>query len=341
MPALKESERLVEILLLLAKSREALSIRAIGDHFFVQQGVVIPLRALQRDMQRLSSIIDDMQVDGDRHTGFAYRLNTTGGALGHIGQRMQQRHCRSATALMDLARVLEGTSLVNDAASIAAALSDECSSGPRSSASRAPQEILEIRTIGKLSWSTRRDLFDPIVTALIDRRRLRLVYGRAGQEPSERLVIPVRLSLWKGQAYLIAFDENDSRIKVYLIPRVESAAVDSACAVRSGDLLKALAEYESRRFGIYADDAPPEQVVLSFDAGFAYQIDGRIWHPSQRISRGEDGSLNLTMTVSAGEELMSWIFSWQHYVEVLEPQWLREEIASRVQQIAKTYSTTP
>jgi len=52
-----------------------------------------------------------------------------------------------------------------------------------------------------------------------------------------------------------------------------------------------------------------------------------IWHPSQKLSDGPKGSVNMTVTVTGTLEITPWILGWGDAVEVLAPADLRKKIS--------------
>jgi predicted DNA-binding transcriptional regulator YafY len=63
----------------------------------------------------------------------------------------------------------------------------------------------------------------------------------------------------------------------------------------------------------------------------------RQWSKDQEIVLHEDGSLTLTMTAQSRLEVLSWALSLGSAAEVLEPQWLREEIKAEVAALTEIY----
>ena len=87
-----------------------------------------------------------------------------------------------------------------------------------------------------------------------------------------------------------------------------------------------LEAFKKHRFGIFGHPTlKPQKVVLRFTPDIADLIAERIWHPTQKVKRNQDGSLTLTMEVVISEELMGWIASWRGYVKVVGPAKLAEE----------------
>ena len=78
-----------------------------------------------------------------------------------------------------------------------------------------------------------------------------------------------------------------------------------------------------------------EEVLLKFDpARFPYIVSKPI-HSSQKIVNEEEYTLSLN--VRPNKELEAQIFSFGHQVEVLKPEWLRQQIAGKIAETYKKY----
>ena len=85
------------------------------------------------------------------------------------------------------------------------------------------------------------------------------------------------------------------------------------------------------------DHPVAEEVLLKFDeARFPYVVNKPI-HPSQEIEDEEQHIVKLT--VRPNKELEARIFSYGNQVEVLKPEWLRRQIAEKIENLLKKYST--
>lgn len=81
----------------------------------------------------------------------------------------------------------------------------------------------------------------------------------------------------------------------------------------------------------------PEPVVLKFDESrFPYIISKPIHHTQVIVDEGEH---TISIVVRPNKELVSQILSFGCQVEVLSPQWLRQQIAENITLSAKKYSS--
>ena len=80
-----------------------------------------------------------------------------------------------------------------------------------------------------------------------------------------------------------------------------------------------------------------EPVILRFDpARFPYIVSKPI-HPTQEILNEKEHILQIT--VRPNKELEARIFSYGPQVEVLAPQWLRQQIEEKIAETLKIYSS--
>ena len=79
-------------------------------------------------------------------------------------------------------------------------------------------------------------------------------------------------------------------------------------------------------------------VVLEFAASVAERVAETVWHPSQRLTRLDDGRLRFEVRLPSLLEFVPWVRSWGHAVQVLAPADLRDEIAASHRAAAALYA---
>jgi proteasome accessory factor B len=65
---------------------------------------------------------------------------------------------------------------------------------------------------------------------------------------------------------------------------------------------------------------------LRFTSEVARYILERQWHPTQKIRRRPDGSVDLAFCCQESFEVSAWVVSWRENVSVLAPASLRREL---------------
>ena len=63
-----------------------------------------------------------------------------------------------------------------------------------------------------------------------------------------------------------------------------------------------------------------------------------VWHKTQRLVPGDDGSLDFHVRVAGLDEISWWILGYGDQAEVLKPLALRHLIAERAQRLVNLYN---
>ncbi len=177
------------------------------------------------------------------------------------------------------------------------------------------------------TYKSSADVFNDVLTGLIDERKVRITYAIPGNRPYEDTIHPYTLVVHNHALYVMAFSERAAGRRMYAIERIRKAAWsrEEGFAYPAGyDPAAAL----DAAFGISANGAA-EPVRLLFDARVAPYVAARQWHKSMKSRLRRDGKLEVTMTVAAGEELVHWLTGYGGAVRVASPKWLRDAVVER------------
>ena len=82
-------------------------------------------------------------------------------------------------------------------------------------------------------------------------------------------------------------------------------------------------------------------VCIRFAPSWATYVREHSWHPSQKLERRRDGSVELRMEVGGTTELRNWVLSFGGGAEVLEPESLRDEVAAELERALARYRPGP
>jgi proteasome accessory factor B len=170
-----------------------------------------------------------------------------------------------------------------------------------------------------------------LTRAWAERRVVTLEYepARYAPEAAARTAVVrpylIEPSLQTHALYLIGWDETRDALRTFKIERIRDVALTPRTfePPEPGSLEGAL----RAAWDIIADQ-PATEVVLRFAPAVATRVLETTWHPTQRVTTQEDGSLVWRATVAGTIEIRLWILSWGDEVEVLEPAELRNNVAS-------------
>jgi len=135
-------------------------------------------------------------------------------------------------------------------------------------------------------------------------------------------------------SYLIAYCHLNKEVRVFKIARIKSLEITNK-KYKIPDAFNA-DEYLAPAWGVVAG-GEAETVKLSFSPSIAQIFQESIYHPSQIVTSGKDGSLLVTLKVVPGVELLGWIMGWGENVEVLEPKELKDQVKATIKAMAKLY----
>ena len=185
------------------------------------------------------------------------------------------------------------------------------------------------------------DFLATILEAMKKSKLLEITYkGYWSEHESTFPVAPYCVKLFRQRWYLVGNSVYEDKIRIYALDRVlEALLLDE-----SFKYPKAFdpESYFKHCFGIIHDeDCPLETVKLKVSHDQANYLRSLPLHPSQEETECHDDycifALCLRPTFDFQQELL-----WNgEAVEVLEPQWLREEMARKVKLMCEKYQANP
>jgi predicted DNA-binding transcriptional regulator YafY len=184
------------------------------------------------------------------------------------------------------------------------------------------------------------DVLWPIVNAIQQRRMCSVTY-RTPQPASKNKqfeILPLRIFAHDGAAYLMAHAlKHDSTITLNLQRLKKLKVLDRVMEIP--------ADFDPQRieraaFGVHTG-GEPTKYVLDFDSDVAAYIRERTWHSTQALSDLPTGGVRLELTCGTSYEVSAWVASWRHWVHVVEPESLREELLELGHNLVAKYSSRP
>jgi len=326
----KQIERIIRILQRFALNRE-ITVAELYKYF---EGKVSK-RTLERDLETLSSANIPLSTRKGKGRELIWYLE---GQLRHfIPQTVGIRELRASLILQELADLLKGTPLANDAKLLlnkARQLYD-----PRLlvDADMLDGPLFGVSQTGHIVYAPYAGIIDDLIRAAEERRYCEVYYqGYLHSKPNHYRIAPYMIVLRKGALYIVAYEESRSHYILLLVHKIKKIEVSLDRFKRRMDF--SLEEIKKYSLGLYRHESQkPVNVSIHFDPVIGDIIADRIWHPSQKINRHKDGSITFSMKVVISDELMGWIGSWMHYARVLKPKELRDEFKKRIGILKKYY----
>ncbi len=180
--------------------------------------------------------------------------------------------------------------------------------------------------------------FRVLAGATLARRRLRISYhARSTDRLTEREVDPQRITHYRDNWYLDAWDHLRGELRSFAVDRVRRAEQLEQAA---RDVPEAeLDEHFASSYGIFAGRANKTAVLL-FSRERARWVADERWHPKQVGQFRTDGAYELRIPYRDPRELVMDILRHGPEVEVLAPDSLRAAVAEALRAAVAKYSAT-
>jgi predicted DNA-binding transcriptional regulator YafY len=186
-----------------------------------------------------------------------------------------------------------------------------------------------IRVIASGARRLDEQVFRAVAGAVLGRRKLKFDYrARTSDSDSSRMVSPQRLTHYRDNWYLDAWDDSRDALRSFAVDRIRAVKVLDAPArdVAMEELDATLAS----SYGIFAG-APKAWATVRFSSHAARWVADEHWHSQQEGKRLPDGGYELKLPYSNSRELLMDVLKYGPDAEVIAPVSLREEMRIMLQ----------
>jgi predicted DNA-binding transcriptional regulator YafY len=184
-------------------------------------------------------------------------------------------------------------------------------------------ELSRIRVTGSGIRRIDEAVFRVTASSVLDRRQLAFRYrARTSGNDTQRKVSPQRLTHYRENWYLDAYDHDRKALRSFAVDRIATpeALPEAAVDVAEAELDQHLAG----SYGIFA--GPPKAwATLVFSARAARWVADEHWHSRQEGRFLGDGRYELRVPYSNAKELLMDVLRYGPDAEVVAPPALREE----------------
>ena len=182
-----------------------------------------------------------------------------------------------------------------------------------------------------------RNFLEDIIKAMRDNHVIFISYYSYHSEKYYEFDIhPYFVKAFKKRWYVVAYSPGTDDIRCYALDRMENVIISDKVFKMPKDLKPA--EYFKDCFGIINnEDSEVQKVVLKVDAFQSNYIRNLPLHKSQKEMKRTDEYSIFEYHLKPEFDFEQEIFSNMDTMEVLEPQWLREEITQRLKNLTGKY----
>ena len=183
--------------------------------------------------------------------------------------------------------------------------------------------VERVRVIASRQRRLDEHAFRVVASAVLGRQKLSFDYrARSTDEKTRRTVSPQRITHYRDNWYLDAWDEDREALRSFAVDRIGSAKLLDAPA---RDLTDAeLDEHLAASYGIFSG-APKGWATIVFTAKAARWVADERWHSQQQGRFLPDGRYELKVPYSNSRELLMDVLHYGSDAEIVEPPALREQ----------------
>ncbi|MGB1287646.1 MAG: helix-turn-helix transcriptional regulator [Aggregatilineales bacterium] len=185
-------------------------------------------------------------------------------------------------------------------------------------------------------------IFEQVMLAYMHRHQLRIVYHPYRSEPFETVISPylIEPSGFGFGTYVIGHSSISNALRTYKLERILSAEYMRETFIVPHDFpgLEILRD----AWSIFHGDAT-EHIVLRFAPEVARRVRESNWrgaNPKLFDDPEQPGYVRYEFDIADTTDLKPWIRTWGANVEVLAPQFLRDEMMGEARELAHLYGWT-
>jgi hypothetical protein len=178
-----------------------------------------------------------------------------------------------------------------------------------------------------------------VIQAMRENKVLNITYQSFVRgEKTEFLLHPYCLKVFRLRWYVVGWHEPSNEVRIYGLDRVEGMTISSKKFTMPNDF--DAKEYFDGSFGVFRNDGVAvETVRLRANVEErAYLRTLPLHHSQQEVETGDDSSV-FELLLRPSFDFKQAILAMGANVEVLEPQWLRDELREKVSQMLNLYNS--
>jgi proteasome accessory factor B len=184
-------------------------------------------------------------------------------------------------------------------------------------------QAVSVRTVGFKNYSHSKDVINTLTRSIFHKFTVRISDRVPGsKEAISREVDPYRLWYVNNGIYLVGQDHRSGEVRIFAVERI-SAAKATNCRFQVPSAFD-FEQFTKSAFNVIWGD--PQEVRIRFSPEQAPYVQERTWHPTQKIAKRRDGSIDLTMEVANLWEVKRWLIGYGSDAQVLKPDDLRAQI---------------
>ncbi len=168
------------------------------------------------------------------------------------------------------------------------------------------------------------EIFQFVTRAVAQEQELEFQYKKIGDKRwNRRKVQPWHICCVENQWYVVCWDTVRKAERTFALVRMRNPSLTDTYFKRPDDF--DIQHHLKGAFGVFTGETK-HKVRVEFDPWAAELIQEKDWHPAQKITQHEDGSILFQIELADLFEIERWILSWGSHAKVLGPAKLKNSI---------------
>jgi len=164
------------------------------------------------------------------------------------------------------------------------------------------------------------EIYDGILRSLT----LQFSY-EGGTTPGSRKIEPYALVMYQNGLYVVGRDIQKNADRTFAVERMKRVKALSAAAFQRDPNFNVSKLFEGA-FGIFGGGGERHHVTVDFSPRLVPLVEPREWHPTQKVTRLEDGGIRVEFEVTSLAEVQGWVLRWGAGAVVRTPEVLRQRV---------------
>lgn len=167
-----------------------------------------------------------------------------------------------------------------------------------------------------------------LIDATINHQAIELSYKSYGKDKRSILVYPYYIKQYNGRWFLFGRNDARKRIESYALDRIEDYNLSDKPFVKNAEI--DFSTFFDDVIGVsvpYDESVATEEIVLMFSKKRFPYVASKPIHHTQMV---KEEPCTISIRVKPNKELYQQIFSFIPDVEVISPEWLRNEIRDKI-----------
>ncbi len=160
-----------------------------------------------------------------------------------------------------------------------------------------------------------------------------LYKARGTQKQSKQLVYPYGF-IFGHRHYLLAYSPLKKEYRYFSLANIQEVQISDEYFTRDDNF--SLLDYMKNAFGVYQE--LPQKIHLKFTKTVAEDIKNYQFHPTQKITTCDDGSVDVIFKAGGLQEICWHLFTWGKYVKIIKPALLKQIYQNMLKEIFDHHS---